>query len=966
MINKMLQPSANLIEYTDPKQKRGRSWIPCLRFGLVLLASLCCASASRAADSANNLELFEKRVRPILAINCYGCHGTKKQEAGLRLDSRDAILAGGDNGPAVTPEDPTASLLLQAIRQSGDLKMPPEGKLLDEEIVAIERWIRAGLPWPKRNSDPVGDDVKAATQNHWAFQVIQSPRIPAGPPSVWEQQPIDRFVTTRLQQEGIAPSVLGDRHTLIRRMSFNVTGLPPTADQVAEFDVDTSPDAVERLIDRLLAAPQFGEHWARHWLDVARYADNKGYVFFEEKSYPWAYTYRDYVIRAFNQDLPYDRFVTEQLAADHLNQGENKQSLAALGFLTIGGHFMNNTHDIMDDRIDVVTRGLMGLTVTCARCHDHKYDPVSQAEYYSLYGVFRSCFEPTVPPVLDTPTPGEESDKFTAEMETREKKLVDFVTQKHTDLVHGARVRSGEYLLAAHAQQNHPPTDNFMLLVDMGDLNPAMILRWQVYLEDPRRRTDPVWLVWWSMSDLPAAEFSAKVGERLRAVCSMDAVGNPLVRAAFLAQPPSSMKDVADRYAQVFARVNQQWQEYLQQSVASGLEPPLALPEASDEEVRRVLYGPDAPPDVPMAMDWGFLSLFPDRPTQGEYEKLLKEVEQWMMTGPGAPPRAMALFDSPRPFEPRIFLRGNPHRLGEPVPRQFLKVVAKTPSPFVEGSGRLELARAIVDHQNPLTSRVIVNRLWMHYFGQGIVKTPGDFGLRSEPPSHPELLDWMSSDLMSPHAGSTPNCVGNGVGWAWSLKRLHRQILTSATYQQVSHVRDDGVRIDPENLLLWRSNRHRLEFESMRDAMIMVTGELNRQIGGKPMALLEGWTPRRTIYGSIDRMDTPALLSTFDFPSPAFSSPQRGATTVTPQALYAMNNAFVVEAGSRTARRPELTNISEIGIRLSFLYHVCFGRPPTDDESNLAKGYLGDPVAPERWDNFVQGLLMTNEFIFLD
>ena len=358
-------------------------------------------------------------------------------------------------------------------------------------------------------------------------------------------------------------------------------------------------------------------------------------------------------------------------------------------------------------------------------------------------------------------------------------------------------------------------------------------------------------------------------------------------------------------------------------------------------------------------MGWGFLSLFPDRPTQGEYQKLIKELEQWSMTTAGAPARAMVLVDDATPFDPQIFLRGNPNRFGAPVPRQSLAISAPDRKPFATGSGRLELARSIVDPRNPLTARVFVNRVWMHHFGVGLVKTPSDFGLRSDPPSHPELLDWLAA-----------NFIQSG----WSVKWLHRQIVLSATYQQASpsktvqRVSADGSRqsADPDNRWLSQMNRRRLEWESLRDALLATSGEMNRRVGGESVELLTGFNPRRTLYGTLDRLDVPNLLTTFDFPTPAATNPQRDSTTVAPQALFLMNGDLTFEVASRLLRRPEVVTAADSPSRVRQLFLICFQRTPNDAEQQAAREFLSDTPTTERWTAFVQSLLLANEFAFVD
>ena len=915
----------------------------------ICLALVSLLQATRADERA---DFFERRVRPILAANCYPCHGEKKQESELRLDSREAIIHGGAGGLVVETGMPHRSRLLQAIRWDGELKMPPEKKLRDEEIAILTEWVSQGFPWPQSSASTNVESWRA----HWSFQPVSRPAVPDVTNLSWTRTPIDRFILAELDWAKIPPAKEADRRTLIRRATLDLLGLPPTPEEVADFVNDTAEDAWERLLDRLLVSPRYGERWGRHWLDVARYADTKGYVFFEEKKYPWAYTYRDYVIRSLNGDLPYDQFVLQQLAADQLELGEDRQPLTGLGFLTVGAHFMNNTHDIIDDRIDVVSRGLLGLTVTCARCHDHKYDPISSADYYGLYGVFRSCYEPMVPPTFNPSPDTEEHRKFQAEMTTREKKLIDFVTQKHAELVADARTRAGEYLLAAYNLRDQPPTDDFMLLVDKGDLNPTMILRWQVYLNELRDKPDSIWTAWHALATLPAESFAAQVPgtlDRLTMPGESRSI-NRLVAESLRRAPLTSMQEVVQRYSELFKVVEQQWQELTRKADEAKQPRPTKLDDSDAEELRQVLYGENTPPQVPLAMDWGFLSLFPDRPTQGEYQKLLKETEQWMMTGAGAPPRAMVLLDAQQSYQPRVFLRGNPNRLGAPVTRKFLAALGGESKPFANGSGRLELARAIVDPGNPLAARVIVNRVWMHHFGQGLVRTPSDFGLRSEIPTHPELLDWLASEL---------------VARGWSLKWLHREIMRSAVYRQetLSAQRDRGANADPENRLLWEFPRRRLDFETQRDAMLAVANSLDLRVGGPPVEILgDAIVPRRTIYGLIDRMDVPMLMTTFDFPNPLTTSPQRSETTVAPQALYTMNNGFVREIANRLAARTDVTGPLELGQRITRQYQLCFGREPTPDELTQSVAFLTDQPTETRWQRFAHALLLANEFVFVD
>jgi hypothetical protein len=901
---------------------------------LCLAAILLAAPSARAADQSA-LEFFEKSVRPVLVEKCVGCHGADKAKGGLRLDTRDALLKGGDRGPGAAPGKPKESLLLRAVSHADEeLKMPPSGKLPPRDLAALTKWVELGLPWPETVTLAAPNAIETAAAKHWAFQPVKRPQVPEiRDPRSAIRNPVDAFAVAKLREKGLAPSPRADSRTLIRRATFDLHGLPPTPEEVEAFVKDNSPAAYEKLLDRLLASPRYGERWARHWLDLARYADNKGYVFFEGKEYPWAWTYRDYVIRSLNADKPYDRFVTEQLAADLLCP-DDVEAQAALGFLTVGGHFMNNTHDIVDDRIDVVTRGLMGLTVVCARCHDHKFDPIPQADYYSLYGVFRSSAEPSVPPPVGPPPKQPEHLLYDAELKLRQKKLVGFITAKHAALVTGARARAAEYLLAAHAARNQPPADDFMLIADPGDLNPSMITRWRQFLADAKLRKHPAFLHWHAVAEVPEAEFAAKTPALLKAVTG----GNKFVAAAF-AQSPRSMKDVAATYGKLLAEVDKQWKDAATKGATN-----LADPDA--EQLRRVLYGPDSPADAPLALDWGFLSLFPDRATQGEYQKHLRELEQWLAKGP---PRAMVLRDATRPYDPRVFERGHPGRPGEPVPRQMVKVANAKRKPFASaGSGRLELAREIVSKDNPLTARVLVNRVWMYHFGRGLVGTPGDFGLRGDAPTHPELLDWLSSEFMAK---------------GWGIKALHKLIMTSATYTQSSLDRPDALALDPDNRLLWRQNRRRLEFEPLHDATLAVSGQFDAKLGG-PSVRLFGGNRRRAVYGYVDRLEFPSLLTTFDVPNPAGLTPERTNTTVAPQALFLMNGPFARAAAKQLVAQPAVQKITDPAARLDRIYLTVYGRRPDAEERKLALAFVAKGA--DRWADLAHALLMSNEFCFVD
>jgi mono/diheme cytochrome c family protein len=942
-----------------------------LATGVLLARSLSLAAQETSPPGANSQrpiqkpeheEFFEARIRPILAQHCFRCHGPDKQESGLRLDSRLHLLKGNDAGPVVVSGRPEESPLIEAIEYNSPVKMPPKSKLPPREIADVTAWVRMGVPWPENTralSPGKAKDVTA--QKHWAFQPVKDHPPPRVTNTTWPRNSVDRFILARLEAKGLSPSPPADRRTLIRRATYDLIGLPPTPSEVAAFEADTSPSAFNRLIERLLASPRYGERWARYWLDVARYADTKGYVFFQDADYHWAYTYRDYVVASLNRDLPYDRFLIEQIAADRLPPEHGTRPLTALGFLTLGARFMGNVHDVIDDRIDVICRGLMSLTVTCARCHDHKFDPIPTQDYYSLYGVLASAQEPPIPPEAAQPPRTAAYTRFAAELQSRQRKLGEFVAQKHDEMVEAAKHRAAEYLLAAQQALDQPSTEDFMLIADGNDLNPAMLVRWQLYLAQTKKTRDPVFVPWHALAALPKADFTARAALlviRLRAAAGAPSDQasfrpiNPVVLAALTNHPPRTLTDAAQIYGQLLGNVERIWQDFAHRAALNGnRQGPLPMPAL--EALRQVFHGPDSPP-VFVTLPYGDLALLPDRPSQAKLQELRSAVEKWLASGPGAPARAISLEDTPAPVEPRVFLRGNPNNLGESVPRRFFALLAGPDrASFRQGSGRLELAQAIVRRDNPLTARALVNRVWMHHFGTPLVATPGDFGLRSEPPTHPELLDHLAAQFM--------DC-------GWSIKTLHRRLMLSSTYQQASDDRPKARALDPENTLYWRMNRRRLDLESTRDALLAVSGRLDGTIGGPPMPNLTAPTAhRRALYGFVDRLNLPGLYRTFDFPDPNATSPRRDQTIVPPQALFFMNHPFVIDAARVLVARPEIAGSTNFSARIERIYRLIYNRPPDSEDSASAREFLDSaPLQPARWQALAQALLMTNEFVFID
>jgi Protein of unknown function (DUF1553)/Protein of unknown function (DUF1549)/Planctomycete cytochrome C len=933
------------------------------------------------------VEFFEARVRPILVDQCVKCHGPKKQSSGLRLDSRAAALKGGDSGPSVVPSQPEESLLVQAVAHTHDeLKMPPAGKLADSSIAILRQWVSMGAPWSSDSAPPnSGGAVSsaAASSRHWAFQPVK----PQVPPSVKERDqvrtPVDSFVVAGLEAAGMTLSRAADRRTLIRRATLDLWGIPPTPAEVEAFADDSSADAFERLVDRLLASPRYGERWGRHWLDVARYADTKGYVFTQDRRYPYAYTYRDYVIAALNADMAYDQFIIEQIAADQLPRGDNVKPLAAMGFLTVGRRFLLDQNEIIDDRIDVVTRGLLGLTVTCARCHDHKYDPIPTEDYYSLHGVFASSTEPAELPLLRQSGQGSHSGDYERKLKAATKALDDYLATRREELAGDLKARFSRYFKAAHDLGFDASNHNLDERALADKLNSrrlkAVIALWNRRPESARKTDDPVLGPWNAFAALPKEQFAANAREAYDKMMASRAVNaksvHPLVTKIVLTCPPASMTDVLERYATLFGELEARWSEDLAQG-----EGVTCLPDAEWESLRLALFGTSSP----LIISTDLMREFLDQTQNDEFNQLGGAIEELNSTHPGAPARAMVLYDAAQPVDPHVFIRGNPGRPGTAVPRRFLRLLGEPDRPsFQNGSGRLEMARAIADSKNPLTARVLVNRTWLWHFGKGLVATPSDFGLRSEPPSHPELLDYLASEF-----------IASG----WSLKSLHRMVMLSNTYRQRSDPRADCVDRDPENRLLWRFNRQRLDFESMRDSLLAVSGALDPRIGGQAASITEPpLSMRRTVYGFIDRQNLDGLYRTFDFAVPDATSPRRFVTIVPQQALFLMNSPFLHELARRLASSTGLgsTRVStwatadrafdqSEGVRR--LYERVLGRPPETDELLLAIEFIGrqtnlstdaksgwkvdqNEQSEERlspWEQLSQVLLLTNEFMYVD
>jgi len=765
-------------------------------------------------------------------------------------------------------------------------------------------------------------EVLKQSADHWAFQPIRMPKLTEKPSTT---QAIDFLVGKRLSSQNLTPSPSAHRKTLIRRLYHDLLGLKPSFIQVQAFLADQDPQAYANLVDELLASPRFGERWGRHWLDVARYADTKGYLAGgESRSYPYAYTYRDWVIKAFNKDLPYDEFIRKQLAADFITDQPNHPDLAALGFLTVGPVFLNRRQLIIDDRIDLVTRGLMGFTVACARCHDHFHDPIPTDDYYSLYGIFDASDKPAKFPLIGKP-----DTSSTAYLEFKKKlnelqDKVDHYLQSKLDLVQSKEGIEQYIKLSLDAYETKK--NDFEALAGQRKLYPKLANRWRDYLKGKEKAGQSF------LKPLLAFAKSKSRKELYKQWKSSEQASFPsFLRKKINESETAELADFISWHADALHH--------------SLIESKIA------KEKKGLLFAVSAK-GFPANIKLEEIERYFSQKDRNHKNNLRKKVATHEATHPGAPPRAMSLVDKQNINEPYVFLRGNFGARGDRVPRRF--PVALSPSGeerrnYTQGSGRLELAESILDSSNPLTSRVMANRIWKHLIGKGIVRTPSDFGLMGEKPTHPELLDHLAKSFMENE---------------WSVKKLIRAIVLSKTYRQES--RKLPIK-DPDNLYLSSMNRKRLNFEAMRDGMLQVSQELNLTMHGPSQKLhSKPYSKRRVVYGYIDRQNISPTLNSFDFANPNIHAPQRVETTVPQQALFAFNHPFVIDRSAALAKKAFESTTANPSSQVEFLYRQILSRDPRKEESKLGSEFLGQDPKLENFEDLAQTLLVSNEFFFTD
>jgi mono/diheme cytochrome c family protein len=908
--------------------------------GTGLRAAQATAPPAPGAAPPSGPELFETKIRPLLASNCFACH-TQSAMGGLRVDSREALLKGGDTGPALVPGEPDKSTLLKVLQHADGFPRMPRGRarLAAEDIEAVAAWIRSGAVWPGATETAAAAPApreKAITPEQrafWSFQPLASHTPPVVANTAWPKTDIDRFILARLEQEGLKPVAPADQLTLLRRATLDLTGMPPTPEDVDAFLKDDSPQAFDKVVDRLLASPAYGETWGRMWLDVSRFGEDdyrsldpegRGY-----NPYPNAHLYRDWVIRAFNADLPYDRFVTAQLAADLMPDAERVRQLPALGFLGLGPWYYDNgaveitRADERHDRVDAVSRGMLGLTVGCARCHDHKYDPIPTKDYYALGGVFLNTEYYEYP--LAPKAVVEERKQKEEELDRKKEMLRDYTNTEAEQLAGTLAFQAAKYMKAAWQVTGEPKKEKSEI-VEKQKLDYELFDRWLAFLQ--RKPTFYPYLKDWQA--MIARGGTAKEAETLATGFQELIVGvlleqreikkeNDIIRARAL--PSSKPKKPANKPNEF--KTNDDF------CPGCGLELRSATKERTalyrdvfvlDLETDNMVLGQPPKPGLLRFRGWGLDERLGDD-RRALIEGLRKDVEAMEKALPPKYAYVHGVRDVETLEDLKVHLRGSPMRLGDTVPRGFLTVLSPGDRvTFTKGSGRLELAEAIAS--SPLATRVIVNRVWKGHFGTGIVNTPSNFGVNGERPTHPELLDYLAQYF---------------VAHGRSIKALHREIMRSAVYQLSADHDAAAFGKDGGNRLYWRQTRRRLSAEQIRDSVLFVSGALDPRQGGPSVAL----TPlgsRRTIYGRVSRYQLDEFLQLFDFPSPSQTAEQRFSTNVPLQRLFFMNSDFIQQHAEKIAEG--VADEPDDAARIDKVYRTLFGRAPTADEVKAGREFL--------------------------
>ncbi|RLT11053.1 MAG: DUF1553 domain-containing protein [Planctomycetota bacterium] len=1031
-------------------------------------------------------EFFEAKIRPVLVGSCYECHsaGAKNIKGGLLLDTQAATLKGGDTGAAVVPHNIKDSLLISALRHES-LEMPPSGKLSETVIADFVTWIEMGAPDPRGGEVAMDSHIQfEEARKFWAYQPLGRPESPQVKDTSWPRQEIDHFTLAEMERRGLNPVRPASKLELIRRATFDLTGLPPTPEEVSAFLKDAAPEAFAKVIDRLLLSEHYGERWGRYWLDVARYAEDQAHTFSVTPNSN-GFRYRDWVVSAFNADLPYDTFVKLQIAGDIIGPDADHpyDHLVALGFFGLGAQYYKNSDaakaaaDELDDRVDTLTRGFLGLTVSCARCHDHKFDPIPTQDYYSLAGIFNSSKLHNAPLCnaedIAAYNAGQEKIK------TLEEAVKTFLADENAT---AAESRVGEiskymeavwrYRVAVTSGQSVSSAE----IAKQTEVSEFLLTRWISFLDLKEQGKVHALDPWFALNPVSAEALNAVLPENVTTVTTnfqqrvqsllniRDGVvtsnlveidnnvphklGSPRFVTPLVTKiRPTAGIDVDISGAkQLFLVVSDgangngcdhaDWLEpklvgpageirltdlkwksldgfgggkidrnyegkqirvggkeyangigvhapsvivydlpegYLQFTAVGGLdnsgadqpgcgeqasvqfsvytETPIEGPAGVGEDLLTKVLGKDGP----LAVSNDDLEKFLSGEKKVQLTRLKADFEDAKSHAPAMYPSTHSYIDGDV-ADMKVFVRGNPATQRELAPRRFLKILAGEAQPlFTAGSGRKELADAIASPDNPLTVRVIVNRIWQHHFGRGIVATPSNFGKQGQPPTHPALLDYLA---------------GKFIASGWSIKSLHREIMLSATYQLSSVFNEANANLDGDNQYLWKMSRKRLDVEAWRDALLDVSGKLDRTLGGPSTDLADANNVRRTIYAKISRHDLDNLLRLFDFPDANISSEKRSETTVPQQQLFVLNSPFMVEQAKAFAARVQKESPANDEARINLAFMLAYSRPPGDDETQLGLAYLEskdeEPSQLTRWERYAQVLLSGNEFMYLD
>ncbi len=977
-----------------------------MRWSIPLLLFLSSITPAVADDD------FEKNVRPLLVKHCSECHGPKKQSGGLRLDSRSAIFKGGENGPAAVIGKPDDSLLVKALGHKDEPRMPPDGKLADKEIAQFKEWIRRGLPGleekPPVAGPAVNSSITAEQRKWWSFQPIRPAAPPTIPDDKWSRTEIDRFILAKLKAKGLTPAAPADKRTLLRRATYDLTGLPPTSAEVDAFLKDHKPDAFAKVVERLLASPAYGERWGRHWLDVVRYADTAGEN--SDHPVPDAWRYRNWVIDAFNADKPYDKFVREQIAGDILAAKGPEEKYAsrviATGFLAIARRFDNDPDTVMhltfEDTIDTLSKAFLGLSISCARCHDHKYDPITAKDYYGLYGILQSSkftytgCEPKQQPRDRVPllSPAAlarrtaEQAKEIAALDAESKAIAEarrgggeHSKTKQTVLAKGEIPDGGSQAVAMPKNEAVDVKLGETLVLSVSPLGnhgaDSTLVEWEIAEVDGKRKWN---LTTDALADFPTgnpkpdghghkdvwAFIDGRAGRRIFTQQSRDIQGKPGLHSWGSPDTPSVFANATDKPIEAWVKLPAR-SVFLHPAPNGNVAVAWVSPIAGKVRVTGRIA--DAHPGGPDGVGW-FLERFPYNlvadlqaagalaPREAEIAKRRAELARVET--------AYAVVEGTIGHT-KLHLRGDPEKPGAEVPRRWLELFGAPVVAADAGSGRLQLAGWLTDPANPLTARVMANRVWQYHFGKGLVKTPNDFGTRGLPPTHPELLDWLADSFAKDK---------------WSVKALHRRIMQSAVYQQAVAVRPDAAKVDPSNDLYWRFDRRPLSAEELRDSLLMASGQLDRTPGGAhPFPPESAWnftqhvpfstvyeTDKRSVYLTTLRNRRNPFFALFDGADPNSTTPQRQVTTVPTQALFFMNDPFFHGQAEKIAgavlAKPE-------GERFGELYRLVFQRAPTEAERNRALAFLTRYVVAAAdtkaaWAALARILLASNDFLYVE